>query len=155
MPNSGYYGTFGLRHLTGILSSSCLSHRPVTMRSRLHIGSLNRHKYMLVAAILLILILYLSLPPPQSKLDIRTEVTHGQNHPRYLHQSTFRVDPDREYETKLSKALRDIEIAGNQRHDEDATDTIWQIILSTKDHRKDDSYEFQKQNAEWKYQVCI
>jgi hypothetical protein len=64
------------------------------------------------------------------------------------------VDPDHDYEDKLSDALRNIEITRNARHDEDATDTIWQIILSAKDHRKDDSYQFQKTNSEWKYQVC-
>jgi hypothetical protein len=88
-------------------------------------------------------------------LNPRTEVAHSENRPRYLHQSAFRLNPDREYEIKLSNALREVEIAGNKRYEEDSTDTIWQILLSNKDHRKDDSYKFEKQNPEWNYQVWI
>ena len=144
--------TCGLPELSQILLSLWFFYLTSTMGSRICIGS-HRRKYVLVVAILLIVILYQSMPARKSKLDLRTDVSHAENRPQYLHQSTFRVDPDYKYESKLSNALRDIEIAGNRRHDEDKTDTIWQIILSTKDHRKDDSYQFEKTNPEWKYQV--
>ena len=116
------------------------------MRNRC--GLLSRHKYLL-AAIVLILVLYNSLPAAKSTLSPRTE--QSDNRPRYLHQSTFRANPDYDYEIALSDALQNIERDPNV-HPE-ATDTIWQIILSTKDQRKDDSYDFQTRNLEWNYQV--
>ncbi|CAG7920303.1 unnamed protein product [Penicillium olsonii] len=116
------------------------------MRNRC--GLLSRHKYLL-AAIVLILVLYNSLPAAKSTLSPRTE--QSDNRPRYLHQSTFRANPDYDYEIALSDALQNIERDPNV-HPE-ATDTIWQIILSTKDQRKDDSYDFQTRNLEWNYQL--
>ncbi|CAI7645043.1 unnamed protein product [Penicillium bialowiezense] len=111
-------------------------------------GALNRHKYLL-AAVLAIVVLYNSLPAVKSTLNPRAE--QSENRPRYLHQSTFRADPDYDYEATLSNALRAIEV--DPKVDHDATDTIWQIILSSKDHRKDDSYELESRNPEWKYQL--
>lgn len=118
------------------------------MRNRC--GSLSRHKYLL-AAILLILVLYNSLPTATSTISPHTE--ESDNRPRYLHQSPFRANPDYDYEIAVSDALQKIE--SDRSVHPAATDTIWQIILSPKDQRKDDSYEFQKRNPEWRYQVWM
>ncbi|KAJ5970138.1 uncharacterized protein N7479_000056 [Penicillium vulpinum] len=123
------------------------------MRNRLFLGSPNRHKYVLVGAILTLFILFKSLPPPVSRLDPRTEKLYGESQPRYLHQSTFRTSPDYEYEVKLSNALRAIEIERQMRYDEDATDTLWQIMLPGVNHRSDDSIQFETKNSEWKYKL--
>lgn len=139
------YPTFG-GSPSYLISTSWLLVSSV-MRGRY--GALNRHKYLL-AAVLAILVLYNSLPAVKSTLNPRAE--QSENRPRYLHQSTFRADPDYDYEATLSNALRAIEV--DPKVDHDATDTIWQIILSSKDHRKDDSYELESRNPEWKYQVC-
>ncbi|CAG8108296.1 unnamed protein product [Penicillium salamii] len=116
------------------------------MRNRC--GSLSRHKYLL-AAILLILVLYNSLPTATSTISPHTE--ESDNRPRYLHQSPFRANPDYDYEIAVSDALQKIE--SDRSVYPAATDTIWQIILSPKDQRKDDSYEFQKRNPGWRYQL--
>jgi len=120
------------------------------MKYRCH-GSRNRHKIVLMAAILLILFLYQSLQIKPST-EFRTDKSESEKPSRYLHQSRFRTNPDEGYETRLSNALRDIEREASVLPE--ATDTIRQIILSKKDHRKDDSYELEKQNPEWKYKVC-
>lgn len=118
------------------------------------LGSLNRHKKLLVAAILFIFILYQSLPAVKFT---RVSTEEFQNRPHYLHQSTFRTNPDIEYESRLSHELQTIErTRSTSQHATDATyatDTIWQIMLSSKDARKDDSYKLEERNPEWKYQV--
>jgi hypothetical protein len=124
------------------------------MRNRLFLGFSNRHKFALVAAILTIFILFNTLPSPTSKLDPRTDKSYGEDRPRYLHQSTFRTNPDYEYEVKISNALRAIEIERGMRHDEDAADTLWQIMLpGAITQRSDDSIQFEKKNSEWRYRV--
>lgn len=117
------------------------------------LGFPNRHKYVLVAAILTLFILFKSVPTPISRPDPHTKQSYGEDRPRYLHQSTFRADPDYEYEIKLSNALRAMEIEKEMRHDEDATDTLWQIMLPGVSERSDDSIQFEKKNSEWKYKV--
>lgn len=112
------------------------------------LGSLNRHKKLLVAAILLIFILCQSLPAVKFT---RVPTEEFQNRPHYLHQSIFRTNPDIEYESRLSHELQNIERARSAP--QHATDTIWQIMLSSKDARKDDSYKLEERNPEWKYQV--
>lgn len=123
------------------------------MRNRVFLGSPNRHKYVLVAAILTLFILFKSVPTPTYRLDPRNEKSHGDDRPRYLHQSTFRATPDYEYEINLSNALRAMEIERGMRHDEDATDTLWQIMLPGVNERSDDSIQFEQKNSEWKYKV--
>lgn len=123
------------------------------MRNRLFLGSPNRHKYVLVAAILTLFILFKSVPTPTSRLDPRNEKPYGEDRPRYLHQSTFRANPDYEYEINLSNALRAMEIEREMRPDEDATDTLWQIMLPGVSERSDDSIQFEQKNSEWKYKV--
>ena len=121
------------------------------MKSRVCLGFPNRHKYVLVAAVLILFILFKSVPT--SKLDPHTEKSYGEDRPRYLHQSTFRTNPDYEYELKLSNALRGLEMEREMRHDEDATHTLWQIMLPGVSQRSDDSIQFEKKNSEWKYKV--
>ncbi|KXG49217.1 uncharacterized protein PGRI_030870 [Penicillium griseofulvum] len=124
------------------------------MRNRLFLGSSNRHKIALVTAILTIFILFNTLPSPISKLDPHTDKSYGEDRPRYLHQSTFRTNPDYEYEVKISNALRAIEIERGMRHDEDAADTLWQIMLpGAITQRSDDSIQFEKKNSEWRYKL--
>lgn len=136
-----------------LLSLLWLVLSPLTMRSRTFLGFPNRHKYVLVAAILTLFILFKSVPIPTSRLDPRAEKSYGESRPRYLHRSTFRADPDYEYEIKLSNALRAMEIEREMRHDEDATDTLWQIMLPGVSQRSDDSVQFEQKNSEWKYKV--
>lgn len=121
------------------------------MRNRVFLGFPNRHKYALVAAILTLFILFKSVPT--SKLDPHTKKLYGEDRPRYLHQSTFRKNPDHDYELKLSNALRAMEIEREMRHDEDATHTLWQIMLPGVSQRSDDSIQFEEKNSEWKYKV--
>ncbi|KAF4771571.1 hypothetical protein N7455_007684 [Penicillium solitum] len=123
------------------------------MRNRVFLGSPNRHKYVLVAAILTLFILFKSVPTPTYRLDPRNEKSHGEDRPRYLHQSTFRATPDYEYEINLSNALRTMEIEREMRHDEDVTDTLWQIMLPGASERSDDSIQFEQKNSEWKYKL--
>ncbi|KAJ5480107.1 hypothetical protein N7530_005616 [Penicillium desertorum] len=120
------------------------------MRNRMLLWFPNRHKYVLVAAILTLFIIFKSVP--SSSLDPRTD-KYGEDRPRYLHQSKFRADPDYEYEVELSNALRAVEIEREMRHDEDATDTLWQIMLPGVSQRSDDSIQFEKKNPEWKYKL--
>lgn len=110
-----------------------------------------RHKYVLVAAILTLFIIFKSVP---SSLDPRID-KYGEDRPRHLHQSKFRADPDYEYEVELSNALRALEIEREMHHDEDATDTLWQIMLPGVSQRSDDSNQFEKKNSEWKYKVSL
>lgn len=125
------------------------------MRNRVFLGSPNRHKYVLVAAILTLFILFKSVPTPTSRLDPRNENSNGEDRPQYLHQSTFRANPDYEYEINLSNALRTMEIERKMHPDEDATDTLWQIMLPGVNERSDDSIQFEQKNSEWKYNVRL
>ncbi|OQE41081.1 hypothetical protein PENCOP_c005G02509 [Penicillium coprophilum] len=124
------------------------------MRNRSFLGSSNRHKQVLVAAILTLIIVFKSLPSSTSRLNPRTDKSYGEDRPQYLHRSTFRANPDYEYETKLSNALRAIEIERGMRHDENAADTLWQIMLpGVISQRSDDSIQFEKKNSEWRYKL--
>jgi hypothetical protein len=123
----------------------------LTMRHRSYLGSLNRQRSVLIIAIVVLFVLFESLPLPRARPDARFEVS--QNRPRYLHQSPFRTNPDYEYEIKLSNALRDLEIEGQLRGEEGSPDTVWQIMLMDNDKRGDDSFQFEKKNSEWNYSV--
>ncbi|KAL5342731.1 hypothetical protein BJX70DRAFT_269455 [Aspergillus crustosus] len=81
-----------------------------------------------------------------------------QDAPRYLHHSSFRQNPDREYERRVSEALEKIEQdvlrenGGRKR----AEDRIWQIRLgshpeSAGEERGSDSLKFEERNSDWEY----
>lgn len=116
-------------------------------------GSPNRHKYVLLVTAFILFIVF-TFRPPTPKLGPPSGQRYREGQPQYLHESVFRAKVDYEYEFKLSKALRAIEIEGTQRHNEDATDTLWQIMLPGVDRRSEDSIQFEKKNPEWKYKVC-
>ncbi|KAL4881771.1 hypothetical protein BJY04DRAFT_227556 [Aspergillus karnatakaensis] len=79
--------------------------------------------------------------------------------PRYLHHSSFRANPDREYERKVSDALLEIEKrvlsenGGNKR----AEERIWQLRLGTAGRKLEeierggDSLKFEEKNGDWAY----
>ncbi|OGE52400.1 hypothetical protein PENARI_c010G09876 [Penicillium arizonense] len=121
------------------------------MRHRSYLGSLNRQRSALIIAVVVLFVLFESLPLPKTRPDANFEVS--QDRPRYLHQSPFRTNPNYEYEIKLSNALRDLEIEGQLRGDEGAPDTVWQIMLMDNDKRGDDSFQFEKKNSDWKYSL--
>ncbi|KAJ5779950.1 hypothetical protein N7457_005110 [Penicillium paradoxum] len=122
------------------------------MRNRSFLGSPNRHKYVLVAIILILFVVF-SFQPPKSRRDTRTTRIYGDGRPQYLHHSIFRANPDYEYEIQLSNALRTVEIEGQLHHDEDATDTLWQIMLPGVDKRSEDSMQFEGRNPDWGYKL--
>ena len=125
---------------------------PPTMRNRMLLWFSTRHKYVLVATILTLFIFLKSVP--SSSLDPRAD-KYGEDRPRYLHQSKFRADPDYEYEVGLSNALRAMEIEREVHHEEDTTDTLWQIMLPGVSQRSEDSFQFEKKNPDWKYKVSL
>ena len=92
------------------------------MRHRSYLGSLNRQRSALIIAVVVLFVLFESLPLPKTRPDARFEVS--QDRPRYLHQSPFRTNPNNKYEIKLSNALRDLEIEGQLRGDAEAPDTV-------------------------------
>ncbi|OQD82324.1 hypothetical protein PENANT_c022G05601 [Penicillium antarcticum] len=123
----------------------------LNMWRRSYLGSLNRQRSALITAIVVLFVLFEYLPLPSARPDARFEPL--QNRPQYLHQSPFRTNPNYEYETRLSNALRDLEIEGQLGGDVGAPDTVWQIMLMDNDKRGDDSLEFEKKNPEWKYSL--
>jgi hypothetical protein len=78
-----------------------------------------------------------------------------EEHPRYLHHSSYRHSPDYAFERRVSEALERIErdaITGNS--DLRADDRIWQIRLGTPNvERGHDSLQFEEKNREWQYTV--
>jgi hypothetical protein len=80
--------------------------------------------------------------------------------PRYLHHSSFRVNPDRAFERRVSEALQQIEKdvlrkdGGSRRVD----DRIWQIRLGNHpegEERGSDSLKFEEKNHDWQYTVSL
>lgn len=80
------------------------------------------------------------------------------NRPRYLHYSSFRENPDLEYEKELTQALRAIEDKEKSKHLKSRNpahvDTIWQVLLKDPD-RPQDSLELEDVNPDWEYKVGI
>ncbi|GAB1199252.1 hypothetical protein APSETT444_008598 [Aspergillus pseudonomiae] len=72
---------------------------------------------------------------------------------RFLHLSSFREDPDSEYEKRISDALLEIERKAlrERNWDTSAEDRIWQVALGKYIERESDSFEFEEENRGWKY----
>lgn len=99
-------------------------------------------------------------PPPEHDVEVK---------PRFLYQSPYRAQPDAKYEAQLDYALRRIEAAhrassssggGSGGGDNDqASDTIWQIMLGNHEDlledRGADSVLFEEQNPDWTHRVRL
>ncbi|KAJ6121163.1 hypothetical protein N7523_005443 [Penicillium sp. IBT 18751x] len=118
-----------------------------------HLPSLRpgRVKYVAVIAILVLFLLVQGLPS-LNIVETRVRDFHvGEDKPRYLYHSTFRDDPDLEYERNVSQAMRDLEKKQLALDSEDTTKTLWQILLDPSVQRGEDSLLFEEKNPEWKY----
>lgn len=77
--------------------------------------------------------------------------------PHYLHRSSFRANPNHDYEFQLSRALRDLEHQERSLHWSEGTpDAIWQIYLGkepSRELRGEDSIKFEERNWDWEYKV--
>lgn len=86
-------------------------------------------------------------PPPDYKVAEK---------PQFLHHSSFRENPDHEYEAIIDNLLRKIEektLAKNKGNIE-AKETIWQIMLGANRKpidRGSDSVAFEDENQVWEY----
>lgn len=136
---------------------SCSRHGSLTMlRRRLPSLGPGRFKYIAVIVVLALFLLAQGLPSLKSSFDAHVgDLGAGDDRPRYLYHSTFRDDPDLEYEHHVSRAMREIEEAQLALDGEDTTNTLWQILLDPAERRGDDSLQFEEKNSEWKYFVRI
>ncbi|KAJ5676512.1 uncharacterized protein N7477_002145, partial [Penicillium maclennaniae] len=118
-----------------------------------HLPSLRpgRVKYVAIIAILVLFLLARGLPS-LSSVETRVRDSHmGEDRPQYLYHSTFRDDPDLEYERNVSQAMRDLEKKQLALDSEDTTNTLWQILLDPSVQRGEDSLLFEEKNPEWNY----
>ena len=121
----------------------------------------SRTVYLLLSVIIIFILIHNLPSPPATENDTRADrppPKHTVEYtPRYLHHSPFRVDPNLEYESKLSAALRNIEhnVLVKNGGDDRAKDRIWQIMLEGFENaaRTSDSMLFEQVNAEWEYTV--
>lgn len=92
----------------------------------------------------------------KSRADRRTPIYDVDEVPHFLHRSSFRIDPDLEYEERVSHALRNIELAVLHENggDYSARDKIWQVMLGKKTERSEDSMAFEEENDDWEYEAC-
>lgn len=119
-----------------------------------------RRRFLFFALAVLSFVLYhYNLPLIQGKIrnraDRRTPSYDTDEPPHSLHHSAFRVDPDLEYEERVSEALRNIERAALHKNggDYSSPDKIWQVMLGKKRDRSEDSIAFEEENEEWEYSV--
>jgi hypothetical protein len=96
----------------------------------------------------------------QHVLSLHQATTHiiddNDTRPRFWYRSSFRDNPDLDYENRISNALRRIEKAELANNDGDtlAEERIWQIAKD-EDQRGDDSKAFERQNRIWTYSVIL
>lgn len=123
---------------------------------RFPLGSPGRLKYALVL-VLVLLVLVRGLHSLKNSSDRRQDGLRVGDHLRYLYHSTFRDNPDIEYEQQLSNALRDIEKQQLALSDHlGSPNTLWQILLvqdSGEEQRGDDSFNLEEENWDWEYKV--
>lgn len=120
-----------------------------------HLPSLRpgRIKYVAVIALVALFLLAQGLPSLNS-VESRVRDSHvGEDRPRFLYHSTFRDDPDLEYERNVSQAMHDLEEMQLALDSADTTNTLWQILLDPSVQRGEDSLRFEEKNPEWKYAV--
>ncbi|KNG82348.1 hypothetical protein ANOM_010087 [Aspergillus nomiae NRRL 13137] len=92
----------------------------------------------LLLAALIYLVLYHIPPPPKTKNNTSSNRKAPEydvdTTPRYLHLSSFREDPDSEYEKRISDALLEIERKAlrERNWDTSAEDRIWQVLVDDK-----------------------
>ena len=120
-------------------------------------GIPGRQKAFILTSILFILVLFNILPTLKSRLENDAQNAHEEDRPRYLHQSTFRINPNLEDERQLSTTLQNLESQALSLQGESSPpDIIWQILLGhepTQEQRGDDSIQFEKMNSAWEYRV--
>ncbi|KOC15450.1 hypothetical protein AFLA70_305g001450 [Aspergillus flavus AF70] len=124
---------------------------------KLSIGG--RKLLLLLLAALIYLVLYHLPPPPKTKNNTSSNRKAPKydvdTTPRFLHLSSFREDPDSEYEKRVSDALLEIErnALRASNWDTSAEDRIWQVALGKYIERESDSLEFERENSGWKYSL--
>ncbi|KAJ5725059.1 uncharacterized protein N7483_006416 [Penicillium malachiteum] len=117
-----------------------------------------RLKKVTILATLAVLIILRSIELLQSLMNIRPSIPNDEQ-PHYLHRSKFRTNPDMEYESHLSSAMRIIERKEQYIYgDDEASDILWQMLLEDKlthENRGQDSLLMEERNAEWIYKVSM
>ncbi|KAL4863904.1 hypothetical protein BDV12DRAFT_176904 [Aspergillus spectabilis] len=116
-----------------------------------------------LSLVILVLVLYIFLHylPVSSK---NSRIVSGkwlpdydvEDVPRYLHHSSFREKPDRDFERRVSEALQQIErdVLSENGGSRRADDRIWQIRLGNHpegEGKGSDSLKFEEKNADWQY----
>ncbi|KAH8433515.1 uncharacterized protein LDX57_011149 [Aspergillus melleus] len=126
---------------------------------RLVCRTVARRRFLFFVLAVLSFVLYHNVPLLQGKKQNhagrRTPTYDVDEVPHFLHRSSFRVDPDLEYEERVCEALRNIERAVLHENggDYSARDRIWQIMLGKKRERSEDSLAFEDVNDEWEYSL--
>ena len=126
---------------------------------KLSIGG--RKLILLLLAVLIYVVLYHLPPPPKTKNNTSSNRKAPEydvdTTPRFLHLSSFREDPDSEYEKRVSDALLEIERKALRESNWDTSteDRIWQVTLGKYIERESDSLAFEQDNNGWKYSVRI
>lgn len=114
-----------------------------------------RFRYAVIAIVVLFLLAH-GLPSLKGSIDTRVSDSHvEEDRPRYLYHSTFRDNPDLEYERHVAQAMRHVEEEQLALDGEETTNTLWQILLDPSAQRGEDSLMFEENNSEWKYAVCV
>ncbi|KAJ5605849.1 CAZyme family GT32 [Penicillium lagena] len=111
-----------------------------------------RFQFATLLAIQVVFMLIHCLPELNSMLHADRD--YPADRPRYWHHSSFRANPDSDYELSLTNAFRDLETQELARDPAGgAPNTIWQILLAHPEHRGDDSFKLEERNEEWAYKL--
>ncbi|CAL5867045.1 uncharacterized protein PFLUO_LOCUS1257 [Penicillium psychrofluorescens] len=111
---------------------------------------LNRRKGVLFLLIALGFLLFQLLP--SSNLARST----AEVKPEFLWHSSYRDNPDKEYEDRIRDALKFIELVSVEHGDNKAIHKIWQVMLGTGDNTDDrgqDSHDLRDRNDDWDHEV--
>ncbi|PLB44589.1 hypothetical protein P170DRAFT_450651 [Aspergillus steynii IBT 23096] len=117
-----------------------------------------RRRFLFVALAVLSFVLWHNLPllhKNGNRADRRTPKYDVDDVPHFVHRASFRVDPDLEYEERVSQALRNIERAVIHENGGEyvARDRIWQVMLGKNRERSEDSLAFEDENEGWEYSL--
>lgn len=123
-----------------------------------------RRRFLVLAfiAVCYIVFIYFSEPElPKKRTENFTSPNklapeYEEEFPKFVHTSSFRKDPDFEYEARIDAMLQEVERAALAENggDYSAKDRIWQIMPEVKD-RGSDSKMLENKNHGWEYTVSL